>query len=120
MLFRSLAYMPELEKRVFVFGTPRASTFAFPLPDYLKKPAEVVRVDADGVAPVRWRVTKTGIELKDTQSRVAVYVTSAQKGLAERLERRRQELIADEARYDFDPGSRERDRETLHQISEKK
>jgi len=114
------AYTPDVEKKVFVFGAPRTSTFNFPLPDYLKKPTEVVRVDADGIVPVRWRATKTGIEIKDTQSRVAVYITSAQKGLAERLEQRRQVLITEEARFDFNPGSRESDREALRQISEKK
>ena len=114
------AYAPDLERKIFVFGAPRASVFAFPLPGYLQKPAEVVRVDAEGIVSVAWKATRTGIEIKDTQSKVALYVTSAKKGLAERLERRRQELLTDEARYDCDPGERATDREILREISEKK
>lgn len=114
------AYTPDLEQKLFVFGPPRAAVFAFPLPGYLQKPAEVVRVDADGVTPVAWKATKTGIEVRDTQNKVAIYVATRQKGLAERLERRRQDLLAEEARYPIDPGARPADRETLRQISEKK
>lgn len=111
------AYTPDPEKKVFVFGAPRPSVFAFPLPRYAQKPSEVVRLDAEGAHAVTWKATKAGVEIRDTQSKVAVYITSPTKGLAERLEKRRQALLAEEARYDFDPGARDSDYETLKRIA---
>jgi len=97
------AYTPDPVKKEFVFGPPRPSVFAFPLPRYAQKPAEVVRVDADGAHTVVWKATKEGVEVRDAQSKVAVYLTSPTKGLAARLETRRQALLAEEDRYGTDP-----------------
>ena len=47
-----LAYVPDPKEKVFKFGPPREVTMDFPLPAYLRPPAEVLRVDADGIRAV--------------------------------------------------------------------
>ena len=100
-----LAYRPDPEERVFRFGPPRDVEFRFPLPASLRKPAEVFRVDADGVVPVEHSVTEGGVVFRDRVSRVAVYVAAAAVGERERIEARRRELVSAEEATGFDPGT---------------
>ena len=65
-----LAYTPDPEERVFRFGAPRESTFRFALPAYLRKPASVFRVDADGVSPVDATVSDGVVTLRDRASQI--------------------------------------------------
>lgn len=104
-----LDYRPDPGQRVFVFGPPRAAGFVFPLPAYLRQPAEVFRVDVDGLAGVSHRATERGVEISDRVSEVAVYVAAVQPGLRAALEKRLRELIAAEEAVDFDPARNDAD-----------
>jgi len=115
-----LAYEADPDKREFVFGPPRDSVFRFPLPAYLHKPAEVFRVDADGTAPVPYTIQKGAIEIRDRASRVAIYVVSLQPGESQRLEARRQALIAREESFRFAPDRTPNDLAVLKQLAEVK
>lgn len=115
-----LAYEADPDKREFVFGPPRDSVFRFPLPAYLHKPAEVFRVDADGTAPVPYTIQKGAIEIRDRASRVAIYVVSLQPGESQRLEARRQALIACEESFGFAPDRNPNDLAVLKQLAEVK
>lgn len=98
-----LAYTPDPEERVFKFGPPRDVTFLFPLPAYLRVPAEIFRVDADGVTQVKHQVNAGVVEIRDGVSRAAIYVVAAKAGEGARIETRRQALIAGEKALGFDP-----------------
>ena len=111
-----LAYKPHPSERVFEFGPPRAATFLFPLPAYLRNVAEVSRVEADGVRPVRFTSTGTGIEIAGVSGRENVFVVSPHAGLAAKLEARRRELVAFEYSFGFDPGNRPEDLEELQRL----
>jgi hypothetical protein len=111
-----LAYKPHPSERVFEFGPPRAATFLFPLPAYLRNVAEVSRVEADGVRLVRFTSTGTGIEIAGVSGRENVFVVSPRAGLAAKLEARRRELVAFEYSFGFDPGNRPEDLEELQRL----
>lgn len=104
-----LAYEADREERVFRFGPPRAVSLRFPLPAYLKSPAEVFRVDADGITAVDHSVRDGVLTIRDQASRVATYVASAASGERARLESRRSALLATEHSIDFDPARRPED-----------
>jgi len=104
-----LAYQPDPQERVFKFGSPRPSEFRFHLPDYLRAPAEVFRVDADGVTPVDYTVSAGDVTIRDQASRVAIYVAAASAGERARLETRRREIIGAENALGFDPGNKPED-----------
>ena len=99
-----LAYTPDGEEKVFKFGPPRETTLRFPLPAYLRKPAEVFRVDADGVTQVNHRVGEKEVEIRDRISRVAIYVVATSSGERDRIEKRRQTCVTSEEAVGFDPG----------------
>jgi len=111
-----LAYQPDRAERVFKFGPPRAATFAFPLPAYLRNVAEVSRVGADGVRPVNFTKTATGIEVSVPGGPENVFVVSPRAAASAQLEKRRRELIAYEDSFGFDPGSKPADLEQLHRL----
>lgn len=115
-----LAYTPDPEERVFRFGPPREAEFRFPLPAYLRAPAEVLRVDAEGVTPVPYRMEAGRVNIQDRASRVAIYVAAA--GTSERghLELRRLNLIQREAVFGFDPGNNPSDFAVLRRLLETK
>ncbi len=98
-----LDYTPDLREKVFKFGPSREARFEFELPAYLRKPAEVFRVDADGVHGVTWRPTGKGVEVSDRASKVAIYVATHDRSLKDRMARKHQELVAEEAALNFDP-----------------
>ncbi len=115
-----LAYEADREERVFRFGAPRAVAFRFPLPAYLKSPAEVFRVDADGITAVDHSVRDGVLTLQDKVSRVAIYVASATSGERPRLEARRTALLAAERAVDFDPAQRPEDLAVLREMLQAK
>ena len=104
-----LAYALDPEERVFKFGPPREATFRFPLPAYLSAPAELFRVDADGVTQVQHTVSGGFVEIRDRVSRAAIYGVAAKTGERARIETRRQVLIARENAIGFDPAGKPAD-----------
>ena len=120
MLFAlDLAYEADPDERVFRFGAPRSVTFRFPLPPHLRAPAEVFRVDADGITDVEQARVDGGIGIRDRVARVAIYVASARPGERARIEARRRELLAAENALGFDPGGQPADLATLKALLER-
>ncbi|MCL5097957.1 MAG: hypothetical protein M1608_10615 [Candidatus Omnitrophica bacterium] len=114
-----LDYAPSRSK-VFEFKRPRAAQFNFDLPAYLQHPADVFRVDADGVYDVQYAMSGQGIAITDKQSKVAIYVVSPNTELRSQIERKRQKLVEFESSFDFDPAHRHKDYVQLKDILEKK
>lgn len=108
-----LDYVPDPQKKVFTFGSPRDAQWTFPLPAYLANIADVFRIDADGVRAVRWTPSGRGIEIKDRASEVAIYVATPDKNLRAQLEAKRQRLVQTEAAWQFDPARNDADFEEL-------
>jgi hypothetical protein len=113
-----LAYKPNGVERVFQFGPPRESTFHFRLPAYASKVVEVFRVDADGAETAEHTVRDGILILQDRVSRVAIYVVASATGERERIEARRQALIAEENTFGFDAGRNPADLAVLKQLLE--
>ncbi len=113
------AYTPDPEERVFRFGPPREVTFLFPLPAYLRAPAEIFRVDADGVTQVKHQVDAGDVEIRDRVSRAAIHVVAAKPGERARIETRRQALIAGENALGFDPAGTPADLAVLQEMLRK-
>ena len=61
-------------------------------------------MDADGVAMVDHALADGTVTIRDRVNRVAVYVVAAKPGERDRIEARRQALIAHENALGFDPG----------------
>jgi hypothetical protein len=112
-----LAYTPDPEERVFKFGPPREATFLFPLPAYLRTPAEIFRVDADGVTQVEHTVSGGFVEIRDRVSRATIYVVAAKTGERARIETQRQALIAREKTLGFDPAGKPADMAVLQEMA---
>lgn len=108
-----LDYQADPAEKVFRFGPPRPASFEFELPEYLRKPKDVFRIDADGIHEIRHQSIERGIRIEDRVSKVAVYVAAANPNLREQLESRRQELIRFEESFQFDPARSDTDFETL-------
>lgn len=115
-----LAYTADPAERVFKFGAPREAELVFRLPQYLRSPVEVLRVDADGVHSVPFRATPEGISVRDEFGPVTIFVASVRAGLGRELEARRERLVAAEVELDFDPGNNPQDLEVLRSLAEKK
>jgi hypothetical protein len=111
-----LDYRPDPEEKVFEFGPPRDVTFRFRLPACASKPAEVFRVDADGATAIKHNTDGGMLEIQDRVSRTAIYVAAMNAGERERIEKRRQALIAEETSLAFDPGKDPADLATLQRI----
>ncbi|MHC4166136.1 MAG: hypothetical protein ACYSWQ_04200, partial [Planctomycetota bacterium] len=88
-----LDYEADAAEKVFRFGPPRPARFEFDLPQWLRRPADVFRIDADGVHEVRSRGRANGIIIEDRANKVDVYVAATDAGLRERLEARRREML---------------------------
>jgi hypothetical protein len=112
-----LAYTPDPVGKVFQFGPPRDVNLRFPLPAWLRSPAEVFRVDADGVTPVTPSLQDGILTLRDRISRVAIYVAASQPGEGSRLESRRLALLAAEAAIGFDPARNPEDLAALQKLA---
>jgi hypothetical protein len=98
-----LAYRPDPAAKVFQFGPPREVTLAFPLPAYLRSPAELLRVDAHGVAASGFSRNSDGIQFTVRCGAGNVWVVSPQAGMSERLEARRKQLITFEDSSGLEP-----------------
>ncbi len=98
-----LDYRPDLERKVFAFGGPRAATWRFHLPGYLAGVRDVFRIDADGVHDATWRQEERGIVIDTRADRVAVHVATPDPALRGRLEAARRALVAAEEATEFDP-----------------
>jgi hypothetical protein len=117
-----LAYVPDPREKVFRF-TPRDGTWSFRLPPHLAKPAEVFRIDADGVHDVDAGFgSESGsgagagagfIRIRGRVEVAAIYGVATEPGLRERLRRRHAELVRFEEGTGFDPGRVGADLETL-------
>lgn len=111
-----LAYTADGEERVFKFGAPRDVRFRFRVPAYITPHAEVFRMDAGGLSPVAGKADGGSMEIQDRASRVAVYVVARIPGERDRLEARRQALVAQERAIGFDPGGRPEDLAVLKEM----
>lgn len=96
------AYAPDPKENVFRFGESRKATFAFPLPAWLRSPADVFRVDADGVHPAVWRAEGQGVVVEEVRSRDAVYVAAKSEAVRRGIEARRAAALAREAAFPID------------------
>jgi hypothetical protein len=115
-----LAYTPDPEEKVFQFGPPREAEFGFPLPAHLLVPAEVFRVDADGVTSVPYRVEGARVKIRGQANRVTIYVVAAKVGERARIESLRRRLIERETTLGFDPGKNPSDLAVLRRLLETK
>ena len=111
-----LDYKADVEEKVFKFGPPRDVVLRFGLPAYASKPAEVFRVDADGVTAVEHTVQGGALEIRDRVSRLAIYVAANHAGERDRIEARRKALVAEEDAFGFNPASNAADLEVLRQL----
>ena len=108
-----LDYKADLEEKIFRFGAPRQASFEFELPEYLRNPTDVFRIDADRIHDVRYQTITDGVSIEDRVNKVAVYVATKNPGLQKQLESRRQELIRFEQSFQFDPARLDADFEVL-------
>ena len=113
-----LDYQPDPTEIVFRFGPPREATFRFRVPTYVSKPAEVFRVDADGVTAVKHQPSAGMLQIQDRVSRTAVYLAAINAGERERIETRRQALLLEENSCGMDPGGKPSDLQLLQQLLE--
>jgi len=113
-----LDYKPDSEEKIFKFGSPRDMTFRFRLPSYANNPAGVFRVDADGVTAIKYEADGRILKIQDRVSRTAIYVAAKHPGEHERIEARRQALIAEESWLAFDPGKNPADLAVLKRLLE--
>jgi hypothetical protein len=108
-----LDYEADVTEKVFQFGPPRPARFEFDLPRWLRRPADVFRIDADGIHEVRSRGRANAIVIEDRANKIGVYVAATDAGLRERLEARRREMLQFEESLGFDPAGSDADFETL-------
>jgi hypothetical protein len=104
-----LDYYPDPEKNVFQFRPPREVRLSFRLPPWARSPVEVFRLDADGTYDVAFTLNATGIDISDTLHKVGVYVVAPSADTRAMLERKRQELLAYETGFDFNPATSDAD-----------
>jgi hypothetical protein len=97
-----LAYAPDAVEQTFRFGEPRAFSHEFALPYWLRNPVDVFRVDADGIRPVEWSATDSGVRIQHSFSRDAVFVATRAADLRKQIEDRRQAAIDWENRNPVD------------------
>jgi hypothetical protein len=111
-----LDYQPDPEEKVFKFGPPREAQFRFQVPSYVRHPVEVFRVDADGVTGIQHKADGGILEIQDRVSRLAIYVAATHAGERDRIEARREALVAEEDALGFNPGGNASDLEVLRQL----
>lgn len=106
-------YQADLQAKAFVFGPPRAAVFRFQLPAYLARPAEVFRVDAEGVHACTFQVEDHSLVVSGRVAVAGIYVASAGVGLREAIAQRHRELLEEETALGFDPGNSPGDLQVL-------
>lgn len=93
------AYSIDAEKMEFSFGPARNATFQFDLPNWLARPIDVFRIDADGIYEADWKFIDGRLVIHENASRDRIYVASTNGQLRKDLERRRQQAIDRESLY---------------------
>jgi hypothetical protein len=96
------AYSIDETENVFTFGPPRAVTFRYQLPPWLRPPADLFRVDADGVHEVDWRVDGERVTISDRCSRDAIYVAATTTRTRDSILARRQAALDIEGQHAVD------------------
>ena len=115
-----LNYVPDKKEKVFKFGPPRPAQWRFELPAYLQGVEDVFRLDADGVYDVKWNLRNGKVDIKETASRVMIYVATHDKTLRGRIEEERGRLVAAENALQFDPAHNDEDFNQLVRLLESK
>ncbi len=108
-----LTYDPDKQSQEFRWRGPRKIDVAFELPDYLRGPSDLFRVDADGVHDVAWKASVDGVQLRDTLDRFAVYLVVKDGAVRQEIERRLAMLQAMETSVQFDPAGSDSDFQRL-------
>ncbi|MBY0586035.1 hypothetical protein K2X85_02600 [bacterium] len=109
-----LDYAVDTKERVFAFPEPRAVTFDFVLPGYLRgKDLDVWRVDADGAHDIEHENTDTGVRIRDVRSNVGIYVATPDRNLRAETAQRQQQLVQMEESLKFDPARNDQDFDLL-------
>lgn len=111
-----LNYAPDFEEKVFTFHSPRKLDVVFPLPEYLRKSTAVLRVDANSVTSVPFDLTEMGVRIQGEFDNFNIFIATANLELENELETRRQELIAYESAFNFDPANNQNDLNALQNI----
>lgn len=118
MLFAlDLRYRPNLSEKVFEFGPPRIATLSFPLPSYLRHPAQALRIEAEAVESISFDIVDGRIEINQPLKDVNLFLVSPIE-VREKIENRRKELISFEESIGFDPARRPADLERLQRFLE--
>jgi hypothetical protein len=110
-----LAYVPDAQEKTFKF-TPRDGVFAFKLPAYLSRPADVFRLDADGPHDIKFSVRERQVMIQDQVTVVGIYVATPVPGLRRQLQARHAELLQFERGFDFNPATVDADFAALRQL----
>jgi hypothetical protein len=111
-----LDYKPNPETRVFHFNQPRPSNFAFEIPAYNRQPADVFRVDAQGIYDVNHEPTESGIRITDTRNLVGIYVATKNVDLRGQLQKKLDQLKAEEIDLHFNPARNSEDLTSLESL----
>ena len=121
LVAHDVSYQPDPQTNTFRF-TPREGTFTFSLPTWVgsKATATVFKVDADGVHDVSASIEAGRATIKDTVSVVGIYIATSDPGLRAALQQRHAELLAREASFSFNPGTRSEDLEQLRAAAKKR
>ena len=84
------AYIADAKESIFKFGPPRAAEFSFRLPPWLRKPAQVFRMDADGIHEIEWSILNEHVTIKDTRTLDAMYIVAKDDAVRTGILQRRQ------------------------------
>jgi hypothetical protein len=119
LVAHDVGYQPDPQTNTFRF-TPREGTFTFSLPRWISGEATVFKVDADGVHDVSASSEAGTVTIKDTVSVVGIYIATSDPQLRATLQQQHAELLAHEASFSFNPGTRPEDLEQLRAAAKKR
>ena len=104
-----LTYHVDAERGVFVFPSARPVELTFRLPAWLRTPAEIFRVSADGIEQPVCEVRNGEVTIRDQIEVAGIYVVARDEGLRERTRAKLSALVATEEAIGFDPGGNTED-----------
>ena len=119
LVAHDVGYQPDPQTNTFRF-TPREGTFTFSLPCWISSEATVFKVDADGVHDVSASSEAGTVTITDTVSVVGIYIATSDPQLRVTLQQQHAELLAHEASFSFNPGTRPEDLEQLRAAAKKR
>jgi hypothetical protein len=96
------AYSADKQESIFKFGPPRAAVFSFRLPHWLREPAQVYRMDADGIHSVAWSILDDQVTINDTRTLDAIYIVAKDAAVRDGILQRRQLAIDHESANPID------------------